>query len=282
VVESWAPKTLVEALELRKNQRLIPLAGGTDLMVRRRSWAGTIPNFEYPALFIGGVAELQAIHRKADIVVIGSAATLAAILENRDVPEILKKALRVMASPAIRNAATLGGNICNASPAADTLPPLHALGATLVLQSSAGRREMPVWEFIKGPGQTDLKADELLTTVNISLENFNKLYYKKVGTRKADALSKVSFAGLARTADGVVQELKIALGAVAPRVVRNAAAENFIKGRKIGDLTRCLPELKQLYAEQIRPIDDQRSDAAYRSEISYRLIEDFISSLSKE
>jgi Aerobic-type carbon monoxide dehydrogenase, middle subunit CoxM/CutM homologs len=279
VVTAYTAKTLPEALELCKNERLIPFAGGTDLMVRRRSWSGTHSHFEYPALFIGGLTELQWIHCKADTLIIGSAATLATILENQDVPQILKEALSVMASPAIRNVATLGGNICNASPAGDTLPPLHALEAALVIQNSAGSRELPVADFIKGPGQTDLKAEELLTEIHIPLKRFNCQYYKKVGTRKADALSKVSFAGLAEVSGGVVADIRIALGAVAPRVVRDLAAEAFLKGKKTIDLPKLIPEFKQFYSGQIRPIDDQRSNAAYRSEISYRLIEYFITQL---
>jgi xanthine dehydrogenase FAD-binding subunit len=276
VVESLTPKTLLEALELRKNQRLIPLAGGTDLMVRKRSWAGTLPRFEYPALFIGGLAELKGINAKGGILTIGGAATLASILEHPEVPDILKQAVSLMASPAIRNAGTLAGNICNASPAADTLPPLYALGAVLMLQNTAGGRELPIAEFIKGPGQTDLKTDELLATVKIPIQSYDVVFYKKVAARKADALSKVSFTGLAKVSGDMVADIQIAIGAVAPRVVRSMEAEELLKGRKIRDLAGLIPELKKIYDPLIKPINDQRSDAVYRSQVAHRLIEYYI------
>jgi CO/xanthine dehydrogenase FAD-binding subunit len=279
MVEMATPRTLMEALEIRKNYQVIPFAGGTDLMVRRKAWAGTLPRFEYPALFIGDIAELKGIQITDGILTIGATATLAAIMEYETTPEILKQAIAEMASPAVRNAGTLGGNLCNASPAADTLPPLYALGASLILQNLSGRREIPVAEYIQGPGKTDLKEDELLVAVNIPVDRYNIIYYKKVGTRKADALSKVSFAGLARTVNGVVEDIRITLGAVAPRVVRSLETESLIKGKKVSDLPKLISEIKKNYEQQIRPIDDQRSNAAYRSMVAYRLIEYFIAHL---
>jgi CO/xanthine dehydrogenase FAD-binding subunit len=276
---TFTPKTLSEALDILNSERTIPFAGGTDLMVRRRSWSGTNPNFEYPALFIGELKELKEIHINNNMLEIGAAAPLADLLEHPEVPEILKQAIRVMASPAIRNLATLGGNICNSSPAADTLPPLTVLGATVVLQSKSSRREVSVSEFIKGPGQNDLKENELLSSIHLSMEKYNYRYYKKVGTRKADALSKVSFAGLARTSGGIVDEVKIAIGAVAPRIVTSPQAEKLMKGKPIQDLVLRWPEIRQMYQESIRPIDDQRSTAAYRNEVASRLIEYFITQL---
>jgi xanthine dehydrogenase FAD-binding subunit len=276
VVKSLTPKTLPEALEFRKHQRLIPLAGGTDLMVRKRSWAGTLPKFEYPALFIGGLAELKGINVKDGILTIGAAATLASILEHPAVPDIVKQAISIMASPAIRNAGTLAGNICNASPAADTLPPLYVLGTVLILQSTAAQRELPIAEFIKGPGQTNLQTDELLVAVQIPIQSYDVSFYKKVAARKADALSKVSFAGLAKVSGDMVTDLRMAIGAVAPRVVRSKEAEQLLKGRKIRDLAGLIPELKKIYDPLIRPIDDQRSDAVYRSQVAHRLIEYYI------
>jgi xanthine dehydrogenase FAD-binding subunit len=280
-VVTITPKTLDEALEFRSKERMIPFAGGTDLMVRRRSWSGTSPHFEYPVLFIGKLPELKkiAVAAEDNILAIGAGVSLTELLEHPEVPEILKQAIRVMASPAIRNLATLGGNICNSSPAADTLPPLTVLSATLVLQNTASRREVPVVEFIKGPGHNDLKTDELLTAIHIPVVKNNFYFYKKVGTRKADALSKVSFAGLAQTSDEIITEIKIAIGAVAPRVVSSVEAEAFLKGKPISDLPKLLPELKQMYEEYIRPIDDQRSSAAYRKEVSFRLMEHFITQL---
>ena len=276
---TYTPKTLAEALEIRGSQKVIPFAGGTDLMVRRRSWSGLTPRFEYPVLFIGGLKELKEIRKENGRMVIGAAVSLTELIENSDAPEILKQAAGVMASPAIRNLGTLGGNIGNSSPAADTLPPLTVLDAVLVLESSGGRREVPISQFITGPGKNDLQENELLCAISFPLSKYNGCYYKKVGTRKADALSKVSFAGLARTADGMIEEVKIAIGAVAPRVVRSLQAEALLKGKPVSEITALWPEIKPFYQEFIRPIDDQRSTAVYRNEVAFRLIEHFITQL---
>lgn len=277
--QTLASMTLTEALDIRNNGQVIPFAGGTDLMVRRRSWAGTLPRFETPVVFIGKIPELIEISTGGGQLTIGAAATLAAINSHPAVPQILKRAIVEMASPAIRNMGTLGGNICNASPAADTLPPLYALEATVVLQSKSDKRELPISEFITGPGQTVLQSDELMVAIKIPFAEFNKVYYKKVGTRKADALSKVSFAGLARVNGGIIEDVRLAIGAVAPRVVRNPEAEALLKGKQVNGLADMVEEIKKHYLKDIRPIDDQRSNAKYRKLVSLRLVEDFVKNL---
>jgi xanthine dehydrogenase FAD-binding subunit len=149
------------------------------------------------------------------------------------------------------------------------------------LQSLSGRRELPVEDYIQGPGRTDLKADELLVAINIPVEPYNFIYYKKIGTRKADALSKVSFVGLARTVNGIVADIRITLGAVAPRVIRSREAENLLKGRHVNELSDLLIDVKNIYANELHPIDDQRSNATYRRTVSLRLIEYFICQIIK-
>ncbi len=281
MVGAFFPKSLAEALAIRRENRTVPFAGGTDLMARRRSWAGTLPRFEAPALFISGLPELRQISRNEGILTIGAALTLAELLQMEPVPAILKRALAEMASPAIRNLATIGGNLCNASPAGDTLPPLYALGAAVVLESASGRRELPIGQFIRGPGQTALGPAELLIGVKIPAGEFPAVFYQKVGTRKADALSKLSCAALARINNGRVEEARLALGAVAPTVIRLETAEARLTGVGTGELDRVLPEILKLYDEAIRPIDDQRSSASYRRKVALWLIEEWISGWSK-
>lgn len=279
MVGALTPRTLAEALAIRKADPVIPFAGGTDLMVKRRSWSGTRPSFENPVLFLGEIEELKTIDLGEDYLRIGAAATLTAVLKDKATPEILQRAVLEMASPAIRNAGTLGGNICNASPAADALPPLYALGATVLLQSVAGSREIPIAEFITGPGKTVLAEDELLVAIQIPTTGFDRFYYRKVGTRKADALSKVSFAGLAKIHGESLEEIRIAIGAVAPRVVWNPEAENLLKGKKVDDLPKLAADVMTIYEKEIRPIDDQRSSADYRRKVAIRLIGDFLRSI---
>jgi xanthine dehydrogenase FAD-binding subunit len=276
MVEAVSPKTLAEALGIRKESKVIPFAGGTDLMVRNRSWAGTVPSFKSPILMVGGIEELKEINITEEKLCIGAAASLSSIQVNKEVPEVLRKAIALMASPAIRNSGTLGGNICNASPAGDSLPPLYVFDATVVLQSVSGRREVPIKEFIKGPGKTGLMDDELLTCVNIPIESFDKMYYKKVGTRKADAISKLSFVGLAKIVEGSIADVRMAFGAVAATVVRSEEAERLLKGKKLKEIPELIPELKSIYFNYVKPIDDQRSNAAYREMAAYRIMEDFL------
>jgi xanthine dehydrogenase FAD-binding subunit len=275
---AYRPSTVREALTQREETGAIPCAGGTDLMVKRRRWSGLAPFFDRPVLFIGHLPELQAVERSADAVTISSACTLTALLEHKWVPDILKRAIKEMGSPAIRNVATIGGNICNASPAGDTLPVLYALDASLVLESSSGRRALPVEQFIKGPGETALHENELLTQIKVPLLEYSIVYYKKVGTRKANSLSKLSFIGLAKTGGGKVEEVRISFGAVAPCVVRSREIEKEIENKSGEDIKSSLSNICALYSELIRPVNDQRSTSRYRSEISRRLLSHFLTS----
>jgi len=181
-----------------------------------------------------------------------------------------------IASPAIRNLATIGGNICNASPAGDTLPPLYVMNARVVLSSFTSEREMKIMDFIKGPGSTDLKEEELLKEIIIPVEFFNIVFYRKVGTRKANSLSKVSFAGVARLDDGIIKDIRISFGAVAPTPLRAPEIEEEIIGKNKVKIIAKIPDILEKYARIIRPIDDQRSTARYRKTISLKILEYFL------
>lgn len=273
-------KSLAHALEMRKEKGAIPLAGGTDLMVRYKSGSGTLPAFDRPVILVGALPELKGISRKEDKLVIGAAETLADIACNPDVPELLRAAAAQMASPAIRNTGTIGGNICNASPAGDTLPPLYALDASVTLTGAGGTRTLPISRFILGPKKTALSADELLTAVAIPMQSYSRWFCRKVGTRKAAALSKLSVAAVADISEGRIQTILIAAGAVAPTVVRCPEAEALLTGRMTDEIPALLPGVLKLYEAQITPIDDQRSTAVYRKTVTLHLIEDFIRGLA--
>lgn len=281
MAETLIPKTLKDALKLRAEYRAIPFAGGTDLMVRKKSWAGTLPKFDAPVIMIGGLSELKGCDIKNNTLRIGAAETLAVIAANELIPEMLSLALRQMASPGIRNMGTIGGNICNASPAGDTLPPLYALDATVKLQNIVGSRELPIAQFITAPGKTVLRDDELLISVNIPLTQFSNMYYRKIGTRKADALSKLSFAGLANVKQGGIEDVRIAFGAVAPTVVQSVGAERLLQSINLVDLPALMPQINDIYSRFIRPIEDQRSTADYRKDVCMRLLEDFLLGLKQ-
>lgn len=276
MVKVFMPQSLKEALRIRKEEKAIPFAGGTDLMVKRGRLRGLAPYFEKPVLFLHKVKELTGVKFEEGRVRIGALSTLSEILENRDIPLILKYAIAEIASPAVRNLATIGGNICNASPAGDTLPPLYVMNARVVLSSFTSEREIKIMDFIKGPGSTDLKEEELLKEIIIPVEFFNIVFYRKVGTRKANSLSKVSFAGVAKLDNGIIKDIRISFGAVAPTPLRAPEVEEEIIGKNKVKIIAKIPDILEKYARIIRPIDDQRSTARYRKTISLKILEYFL------
>jgi CO/xanthine dehydrogenase FAD-binding subunit len=273
VVETLHPSSLQEALALRARTGAIPLAGGTDLMVRFRRGAGALPGFTAPVLLLDRCAELTRIDITPSGITVGSMVTLARLADFPPVHPALRDALLSMGGPALRTVATLGGNICNASPAADTLPFLYAFDATVTLGSSRGERVLPIHELITGPGRTALRPDELLLSVFVPGWQPSCALWRKVGTRKANALTKVSIAAFAECTNGRVGRAAIALGAVAPTVVRVRDVESAL----IGAASR--HEVSLVEPLPVRPIDDQRSTALYRQTVASNLVASFLDSI---
>lgn len=272
MVISYKPKSLVEALNIIKNEDCILFAGGTDLMVNRKIYFDD-KNSDKKVLFLSSIKEMKDVKAANDYIEIGSMTTLCSIEKNPLIPKALREAAKSMASPSIRNIATIGGNICNASPAGDTLPYLYAAGAKLVLESIEGKREVYIGDFIKGPRKKDIKKDEILTKIKIPVCDFDIWEFKKVGTRKSTALSKLSFTGLAKKKDGVLEDIRLSFGAVGPTVVRCRDYEDKIieMGKDIK-----IPEIIDMYSSAITPIDDQRSNVYYRKEVSLSLLSNFL------
>lgn len=282
MVETLRPRTLPEALSFLKEKKAMPLAGGTDLMVHYRNYTGTGSRIDRPVLFTDAIEELRQIKMNPGSLEIGAAVLLSELERHKDVPELLRLAVSEIASPALRNRATLAGNICNASPAGDSLPPLYVYDAEFVLHGSFGQRIVSVHDFIRGPGQTVLAENELLTAVRIPLEDPLQpprlFYYRKIGTRAANALSKLSLAADALVTDGRITDFRAALGAVAPTVVRNRNCESLVIGKKQNQID--IEGVLKSYEALIRPIDDQRSTAVYRKEVALNLIKDFLETLT--
>jgi CO/xanthine dehydrogenase FAD-binding subunit len=276
MVKTYRPNRLSEALRIREQENVIVLAGGTDLMVRNRSWSGTLPAFQQDVLFIGHLEELKRIRAAGGLIVLGASCTLAQIMHDWRVPEYIKLPLAQMASPAIRNVATIGGNICNASPAGDTLPMLYALNASLQLNTGQGSRIVNIQDFITGPGRTGLQDDEILTEIRIPIADFNRQYYKKAGLRKANAISKVSFFAVADCRHDRIREVRIALGAVAPTPVRSREGEAILAGIETKARLDAFPDLKACYEKLLSPIDDVRSTKKYRHKTALLILEDFL------
>ncbi len=271
MVSKLRPTSLNDALSFRSETKAIPFAGGTDLMVRRRGYSGTGPQFDEPILFLDAVEVLREMAIEEGELRIGASVTLAELLSFEPLPKLLRQSIEGIAAPGLRNRATLAGNIANASPAADSLPPLYVYGAILVLASVQGERLVPVGEFLTGPGRTVLSENEIIREIRIPRLSLDSLpYYRKVGTRRANALAKLSAAGYAHFLHEQLVDFRFALGAVAPTVLRLSEAEELA----MQDATE--EQILEAADKVIRPIDDQRSTAAYRKQVALNSLQEFL------
>ena len=276
MVEVFRPERLEDALYIRGQYRAVPFAGGTDLMVKLRRGAGVLPKIDAPVLFLDRCGELRSIHMENGTVEIGAATILSDLIDCAPLHTAFRKALQGIGAPAIRNTATIGGNICNASPAGDTLPFLYAVDARVKLRTAVSERLVPIDEFIVEPGKTTLTEDEIVVSVLYDVWNPDVHFYRKVGTRRANALTKVSFLGLCDTEGGQVRRAAITLGAVGPTAIRLREVEGELLGSTPADLVRRADTLRQKCIRAISPIDDQRSTRSYRSRVSQNLLTHFI------
>ena len=270
------PASLDDALAFLSNEPGIwkPFAGGTDLMVLLE--AGKLPHRNY--INIWPLKELRGIEVTDSHVILGALTTYTEVQANavlqREFP-MLCQAASETGGLAIQNRGTLGGNIVNASPAADSPPALLAYDAEIELVSSAGARWVPYDGFHIGYKQMNIGAEELLTRIRLPRNTSDvKHYYRKVGTRKAQAISKVCFAAVGRIEDGQISDARVVLGSVAPIVLRCKQTENVLRGKKI-DAAMVKLARDQLVTD-ISPIDDVRSTASYRSRVAANLLTDFL------
>lgn len=252
-------------------------AGGTDLLVALR--AGEIAPADL--ICLERLPELQGVREEGEGLWIGAATTHAALLRNdlilKHLP-LLAQALRTLGSPPIRNMGTIGGNICTASPAGDTLPPLYVLEAEVELQDGATTRRLPVRDFITGPGQTRLAAGEIMTGIRIKKPvAANCQRFEKIGQRRALACCLASLAALLRVSpDGVIETARLAWGSVGPTVVTSAAVEAALTGKILSRET--LLHAAVFARQAVSPIDDLRASAAYRREVAGNLLLRLLSS----
>jgi len=275
-----SPAELSEALDLMAREPSVwqPFAGGTDLMVLLES--GKLPHKNY--LNIWNLAELRGIEVSAEHITLGALTTYTEVQANpilrKEFP-MLCQAASETGGLAIQNRGTLGGNIANASPAADSPPALLAYDAEVELTSLNASRWMPYHGFHTGYKQMIMRADELLTRIRLRRTEARMIhYYRKVGTRKAQAISKVCFAATARIEDGIVGDLRIALGSVAPVPLRCIKTEAALRGKRVE--RSVIDKAKADFAGEIVPIDDIRSTRNYRIRVSLTLLEDFLRQLS--
>lgn len=275
MVNVYRPLNLKDALEIIAYTECTVFAGGTDLMVKKKQCPGVMPAFEKPVMFISELEELKDIRVEKKFLHIGAACTFARLLESQHIPQAYKQVFMQIASPAVRNIATIGGNICNSSPAGDSLPLLYALDAVILIESSCRKIEIPIEEFITGPGRNILNSGELVTAIKLPIKHFEKVVYRKISARKSNALSKVSFVAMASIRDNGLNDIRMAFGAVAPTVIRSRDIEEaIIYSCSLGNLD--VSEIISYYSALIKPIDDQRSTAFYRRAVCKRLLTDFM------
>lgn len=271
-----SPPNLSEALEVlaQESGAWKPFAGGTDLMVLLE--AGKLPHKNY--VNIWNLKELRGIEVTDHHVTLGALTTYTEVQEHpvlREEFPMLCQAAKETGGIAIQNRGTLGGNIVNASPAADSPPALMAYDAELELISKVGERKIPYSRFHTQYKQMDIHPDELLRAIHLP-RNTKHLthYYRKVGTRKAQAISKVCIAAAGAIENESFNHVRIALGSVAPIPLRCFRTETTVNGQPVNDET--IAAAKQTLAREISPIDDLRSTKDYRLQVSVNLLEDFL------
>ena len=276
----YRPTTLKEALYLLSELEDVKiLAGGTDLLIDLRIRRYRPRNI----IDISRLKELKYIIDEGDKVRVGSLITLQELIESpiiKSKAPLLAEAAYNMSSWQIRNIATIGGNLCNASPAADTAPPLMIYEAKLKLISKKGERLVPITKFFKGPRKTELRSNEILAEIEIPYIKGMGSSFVKLGRRDAFTLSVVAIATAVSVKDSKFNDVRISLNAVAPTPVRAYTAENYLKGK---DVT--IDEIRkaaELVLKDISPISDVRASAEYRKEMSILLtVDSMVKSLNR-
>ncbi|MBC7227022.1 MAG: xanthine dehydrogenase family protein subunit M [Thermoflexales bacterium] len=302
--ELLMPRTLPEALEMlaQRAPDVMPIAGGTNVIPDLRGGRYR------PACLVNvaGLPELQGVRREDGVLVIGAGVTIAEVLEDplvAQVAPVLREAARMLASPLVRNRATVAGNLANASPAADMAPPLLVLDAEVELASVEATRRVPLKDFFVHVRRTVRQPHELITAIRVPLPpETSRARFFKVALRKADAIAVVNGAVWVEMEDGVgsreygvrsreygvgskeygegrCRAARIALGAVAPTPIRAYEAERALEGRTL--TPEVIAEAARLAAEATRTIDDIRGSAAYRRVVTEVMVQRMLAEVGR-
>jgi xanthine dehydrogenase FAD-binding subunit len=272
----FMPDTLEEALEIMDRYDVIPLAGGSDLMVSGFAGTGVTATFPKPVMFLANIDEMKGITKREDgSVVIGALSTSREIATSELVHPLIKDAASRMGAIALRNSATIGGNIGNASPKGDTPQPLILLDSRVVLTSVNGSREMLVDDFIIAAKKTKREKNELITAVIVPPSNFTHIFFRKIGMRRSNAISKLTLSAAAEIRDGVVVDFRASSGAAGPKVMRSRDAELMLVGKKVEELEGVKEEFLDAWNNVISP----HAMAEYRRNTTRRMLNYFIDEL---
>jgi CO/xanthine dehydrogenase FAD-binding subunit len=261
MVKNYRPNNLKEALDWMAEHKLIPVAGGTDLMIRARNWQGASRAMKGDVIYIQHLEELKFIRETETAYHIGAGVTQAQFYQCDKLPDYAREVVGQMATPAIRNAATIGGNIANAASVADLLPLLYVVDAQIVLRSRDHQRMLPVQSFEIGKYKTARRPDELIFEVILPKLKIKRYLYRKMGQRRANILSKLSFLAL-EAEDGT----RIAIGAVNDSVVRSRELEKRI------DEGSSVKSVLDGYKSLLNGSDDKRSTKRYRERVAINLL----------
>jgi CO/xanthine dehydrogenase FAD-binding subunit len=269
MVNGYQPASLKEALNILAKEAVTPYGGGTDLMIK--------PDENATYLFLNKVQEMKNIVEDKEYIRIGAACTFTDIIESELTPAILKEAVSQIAAPAIRNIGTVGGNICNGSPKADSALILFATDSKLHLVSSRGERVIPINEFYLGRKKTSLDKDELLVEILMNKKGLDNYYYNKVGGRNALAISRVSFVAVLDMEDNKISKCRTAFGAVSDVIISRADIDGMLMGKTIEEAKSIKKDYLAAYDKAIVPIKG-RVSAEYRKTVCMNLLRDFLES----
>jgi len=273
------PKSVAQALEIldQEGKSLKPIAGCTDISVAKEE--KVLDRHSY--LDLSFVDELKYIIEKDGFIHLGPLVTHGDIAASdliKSRAPVLAEACSTVGSPQIRNRGTVGGNICHASPSGDSIPALYVLNAEFHLESKGGGRWAPAVEFFTGPGKTIRTDGEIVTGIRFRpLSKSYRSKFFKLGQRKSLSCSKVSLAFCANIMDGKTSDVRIAMGAVAPTVIRAPRTEKYLEGKKIHK--EVIEESSRMICQEARPISDVRSTGKYRKKMVGVLLEKVLSSL---
>jgi CO/xanthine dehydrogenase FAD-binding subunit len=264
------PQSLGDALQaLANDDEIQAFSGGTNLIPDLRSKRETCRNF----ISLQALDELRYIQRQGTRITLGARTTITDILQDHDMPSdapALYAAAGKFAGTMVRNVATIGGNVCCGSPAADTVPALLTLDAEVSLSSASGERSVALCDFYTGYKQSAKRADELLTSMSwtVPAENSANLFYK-LARRKGDAITVTGVAVMIAAQDGRCTTARIALGSVGPTVFRAINAEEILTGKALDK--DIIEQAARAAADQCSPIDDIRASAGYRLQTAFSL-----------
>lgn len=263
----YVPETVDEAVAIMKAEKVSPYGGGTDLMINEDE--------ETTYLFLNRIPELKRIMEDFDYIRIGAESTFTEIEESDVAPQILKDAISQLASPAIRNFGTIAGNIGNGSAKADSALILFVTDSLIRLKSADSERTIYIKDFYKNRKQLDLKEGELIVEVLIPKKYLGNYYYKKIGARKALAISRLGFAGLFHEENGVIKHVATAFGAVEPIIARHPEIDEMLIGKTIIEAKSLKNIYLNTYDNAINP-SAGRVSKEYRKTVCMNLLKDFL------